>query len=479
MFKMIPIPGLWEKFGVGQPVRRTEDPVADVQGRGRYADDVNLEVQAYAAIVRASHAHGVIKGIDTAAALEMPGVLAVYTGADLAAAGYGSLKCMPPLKNRDGTPMKKPPRPALAIDKVRFVGDPVACVIAQTAIEAKEAAEAVILDIEPLPAVTLASEAVKPGAPLVFDDVPNNIALDWHYGDADKVREAFAKAAHVTRLAHAQHPPRESTAMEPRAAVAEYATRGASAFTFHVGCQGVFGLRAQLAEILNIPPARLRVLTGNVGGSFGMKAQAYPEYVCLLHAARLLGRPVKWTDERSSSFLSDSHGRDHEKVAELALDADGRFLAIRLTGTGNMGAYLGTVAPLPPTINAVKNMVSVYRTPLIEVVAQCVFTNTTYVSAYRGAGRPEGNYFMERLIDTAAAEMGIDRLELRRRNQIKPKEIPYAAASADQTYDSGDFPPPCSATHSNSRTGRALPSASARARSAASCAASRSAAISK
>src|SRR6202163_4671899 len=310
--------------------------------------------------------------------------------------------------------MKKPERPALAIDKVRFVGDPVACVVAETAIAAKEAAEAVALDIEPLPAVTLASEAVKPGAPLVFDDVPGNIALDYHYGDAMKVKAAFAQAAHVTRI-ELRNNRLVVSAMEPRAALAEYDGRG-ERFTFHVGCQGVFGLRAQLAEILNIAPAKLRVVTGNVGGSFGMKAQAYPEYVCLLHAARQLSRPVKWTDERSSSFLSDSHGRDHEKVAELALDADGRFLAVRLTGTGNMGAYLGAVGPLPPTVNAVKNMVSVYRTPLIEVATQCAFTNTPPVSAYRGAGRPEGNYFMERLIDTAARETGMDRLELRRRN---------------------------------------------------------------
>ena len=431
-------PSSWalEKFGVGQPVPRTEDPKL-VRGQGRYSDDLTFPGQAYAAIVRSSHAHGVIKGIDTAAAQEMPGVLAVYTGADLQAAGYGGLKCMPPLKNRDGTPMKKPPRPALAVDKVRFVGDPVACVIAQTAIEAKEAAEAVVLDIEPLPAVTRASEAVKPGAPQLFDDVPNNVALDYHYGDAEKVKAAFATAAHVTRL-ELRNNRLVVNAMEPRAAIADW-DPNSERFTFHVGCQGVFGLRGQLAEILNIPPAKLRILTGNVGGSFGMKAQAYPEYVCLLHAARLLKRPIKWTDERSSSFLSDSHGRDHEKVGELALDADGRFLAIRLTGTGNMGAYLGAVAPLPPTVNAVKNMVSVYRTPLIEVSTQCVFTNTSMVSAYRGAGRPEANYFMERLIDNAAREMGIDRLELRRRNQLKPREIPFAAAS-DQTYDSGDFP---------------------------------------
>jgi len=429
-------PNAWavQKFAVGQPVLRTEDPTL-VQGRGRYADDVNLPGQAFAVMVRSRHAHGVIKAIDTAKARTMPGVLAVYTGADLA--GYGSLKCVPPLKNRDGTPMAKPARPALATDKVRFVGDPIACVVAETALQARDAAEAVEADIAPLPAVTLASEAVKPGAPLVFDDVPNNVALDYHYGDAEKVKGAFAAAAHVTRLAM-RNTRLVVNAMEPRAAVAGYDGKS-ERFTFHAGSQGVFGLRGQLAEILNIPSGKLRVLTGNVGGSFGMKAQAYPEYVCLLHAARELKRPVKWTDERSSSFLSDSHGRDHEKVGELALDAEGHFLAIRLTGTGNMGAYLGAVAPLPPTINAVKNIVSIYRTPLIEVSTQCVFTNTSYVSAYRGAGRPEANYFMERLIDTAAAEMGIDRLELRRRNQLKSKEIPYAAAS-DQTYDSGDFP---------------------------------------
>ena len=425
-----------QKFGVGQPVPRTEDPKL-VRGEGRYTDDLSLPGQAYAAIVRSSHAHGVLKGIDTSAARAMPGVLAIYTGADLQAAGYGGLKCVPPFKNRDGTPMKKPLRPALAVDKVRFVGDPVACVIAETAIQAKEAAEAVVLDIEPLPAVTKASEAMKPGAPQLFDDVPDNVALDYHFGDAEKVKDAFAKAAHVTRLELLNNR-LVVNAMEPRAAIASYDAKS-ERFTFHVGCQGVFGLRGQLAEILNIPPAKLRLLTGNVGGSFGMKAQAYPEYIPMLHGARLLGRPVKWTDERSTSFLSDSHGRDHEKVAELALDAEGRFLALRLTGTGNMGAYLGAVAPLPPTLNAVKNMVSVYRTPLIEVETKCVFTNTSFVTAYRGAGRPEGNYFMERLIDNAAREMGIDRLELRRRNQLKPKEIPYAAAS-EQTYDSGDFP---------------------------------------
>jgi aerobic carbon-monoxide dehydrogenase large subunit len=423
-----------EKFGVGQPVPRTEDPTL-VRGQGRYTDDVSLPGQAYAVIVRSTHAHGIIRNIDTAEARAMPGVLGIHTGADLAAAGYGGLKCFPPLKNRDGTPMKKPLRPALPTDKVRFVGDPIACVVAETLAQAKDAAEAVVVDIEPLPAVTQASEAAKPGAPQLYDDVPGNLALDYLYGEPDKVAEAFAKAAHVTRL-DLRNNRLVVSAMEPRAAVAAYEK---DRFVIHVGCQGAFGMKGQLVEILNVPPEKVHVLVGNVGGSFGMKAAPYPEYVCILHAARALGRAVKWTDERSGSFVSDSHGRDHERSAELALDADGRVLALRLTGFGNVGAYLGFVAPLMATVNAVKNIVSVYRIPAIEVSTQLMFTNTTLVTAYRGAGRPEGNYFMERLLDNAAREMGIDRLELRRRNQIKPKEIPYKHVS-DQTYDSGDFP---------------------------------------
>jgi aerobic carbon-monoxide dehydrogenase large subunit len=423
-----------QKFGVGQPVPRNEDPKL-VRGEGRYTDDVSLPGQAYAVIVRSTHAHGIIRNIDTEAARAMPGVLAVYTGADLAAAGYGGLKCFPPLKNRDGTPMKKPPRPALPTDKVRFVGDPIACVVAESLAQAKDAAEAVVADIEPLPAVTKASDAAKPGAPQLYDDVPGNVALDYLYGEPDKVAEAFARAAHVTRLDLINNRLVVS-AMEPRAAVAAYDNER---FTIHVGCQGAFGMKGQLVEILGVPADKMRVVVGNVGGSFGMKAAPYPEYVCILHAARALGRPVKWTDERSGSFVSDSHGRDHERTAELALDAEGRFLALRLTGYGNVGAYLGFVAPLMATVNAVKNVVSVYRIPALEVSTKLMFTNTTLVTAYRGAGRPEGNYFMERLIDNAAREMGIDRLELRRRNQIEPKEIPYKHVS-DQTYDSGDFP---------------------------------------
>jgi carbon-monoxide dehydrogenase large subunit len=428
-------PNSWAvtKFAIGQPVKRSEDPKL-VRGEGRFTDDVSALRQAHAVMVRSRHAHGIIRAIDTAAARAMPGVLGVYTGADFAAAGYGTLKCIVPFKNRDGSEMKKPPRPAMPTDKVRFVGDPLACVVAETLLQAKDAAEAVEVDIEPLPSITNPEDAVRDGAPVIYDEAPDNVALDYHYGDSEQVAAAFAKAAHVTRLKLINNRV-VVNAMEPRAALALYE---AGRFTLHVPSQGVFGMRANVAQVLGIEPKLVRVLTGNVGGSFGMKAPIFAEYVCALHAARALGRPVKWTDERSGSFVSDSHGRDHRVTAELALDAAGNFLAVRLTSFGNMGGFLAAVAPIPSTLNAVKNVQNVYRTPLIEVSTKCVFTNTTQVSAYRGAGRPEGNYYMERLIDTAAAEMEIDRLELRRRNHIRARDIPCKTASG-MTYDSGDF----------------------------------------
>jgi carbon-monoxide dehydrogenase large subunit len=420
-----------EKFSVGQSVPRKEDPML-LRGEGHYTDDVSLPGQAYAVMVRSQNAHGVIRAIDIKAAREMPGVLGVYTGADLK--GYGPLKCIVPFNNRDGSPMKKPLREALAIGKVRYVGDPVAFVVAETVLAAKDAAEAVRVDIEPLPAVTAAEDAAQDGAPLLYDDVPGNVALDYHYGDAEAVKAAFAAAAHVTRL-KLVNSRLVVNAMEPRAALASY---DGKRFTLYVSSQGVFGMRANIADALGVAAKDVHVLSGQVGGSFGMKAAVFPEYICTLHAARALGRPVKWTDERSGSFVSDSHGRNHDVTSELALASDGTFLALRLTSFANMGAFLSPVAPMPGTINAVKNVQGMYRTPLIEVSTKCMFTNTSHVSAYRGAGRPEGNYYMERLIDAAAAEMGIDRLALRKRNQISPRDLPYKTASA-VTYDSGDF----------------------------------------
>jgi len=425
------------KFGIGQPVPRTEDPKL-LRGQGRYTDDITLPGQLHAYVVRSPHAHGDLRGIDVAEARAMPGVLGIWTGADLNAAGYGTLNCIVPFKNRDGSEMRKPARHSFATDKVRYVGDPVAVVVAETLAQAKDAAEAVSLDIEVLPAVTRAVDAAQPGAPQLYADVPGNIALDYHFGDAAQVNAAFARASHVARLELVNNRVVVS-AMEPRSANVAY-DKTSERWTVHIGCQGAWGLRNQLAnDILKVKPERVRVLVGNVGGSFGMKAQVYPEYAGLCHAARELGRPVKWTDERSSSFLSDSHGRDHEVTAELALDAQGKFLAVRLTSYGNMGAYLGSVAPLMSTFNAVKNTISVYRTELIEVSTRCVMTNTPPVSAYRGAGRPEGNYYMERLIEAAGAAMKIDPVELRRRNHIRPDEIPYKAPS-EMTYDSGNFP---------------------------------------
>jgi carbon-monoxide dehydrogenase large subunit len=365
----------------------------------------------------------------------MPGVKAVLTGADLA--GYGGLKCNLPLKNRDGSPIRYTPRPALPTDKVRFVGDPVACVVADTIAHAKDAAESVVLGIEPLPAVMSAREAAQPGAPKVWDAVPDNVALDFHYGDSAKVAEAFSKAAHVVKLPLINQR-MVVASIEPRSAIGEFDARDGK-WTLHSCSQGVFGLKNALRDILSVPADKVRVLTGNVGGSFGMKAAVYPEYVCILHAAKTLGRPVKWTDERSGSFVSDHHGRDHDMTVEVAFDAKGLILALRISGYGNLGGYCAFFGPLLPTLNVTKNIVSMYRTPLLEVSTKCVFSNTTLVSAYRGAGRPEGAFNMERTMDYAAAEIGIDRFQLRKRNFIRAKEMPFNAASG-MVYDSGDFP---------------------------------------
>ncbi|MBV9978560.1 xanthine dehydrogenase family protein molybdopterin-binding subunit [Bradyrhizobium sp.] len=424
-----------QKYGVGQPVRRKEDDTL-VRGKGRYTDDFNLPGQAYAWIVRSSHAHGIIRGIDTAAAKAMPGVLGVFTGADLAAANYAPFVCGLPLKNRDGTPLKQTNRTALMSDKVRYVGDPVAFVVAETAAQARDAAEAVVVDIDPLPAVTDAAEAAKPGAPQLYDHIPNNVALDYHYGDSEKLDAAFASAAHVTRL-DIVNTRVAVVSMEPRVALASF-DKKSERYTIQVPTQGVSGNKATLARILGVPPEKVRVLTANVGGSFGMKNVNYPEYVCILHAAKTLGRPVKWTDERSTSFLTDSHGRGQLIHAELALDAEGKFLAVRISGYGNLGAYITGVAPGPLSLNTGKNLASVYRTRLLGVDIKTVLTNTTLMGAYRGAGRPEANYYMERLIDRAADEMGINRLTLRKKNFIKPAQMPFPAASG-VTYDSGDF----------------------------------------
>src|SRR5258707_8067540 len=372
--------------------------------------------------------------IHTLAARAMPGVLAFYTAADLAQGGIGPLPPRQVMNNRDGTPMLSPTRYALATDKVRHVGEAVAVVIAETVAAAKDAAEAVAIDVDPLPAITEPGLAAAPDAPQIYDEVPGNVGLDFHYGDSEAVAAAFARAAHVTRL-DLRANRIIVNAMEPRSANAQYDPEPGH-WTLHIGCQGVFGFRNYIAGVLGVGRDKVRVLTDRVGGSFGMKQPTYPEHFCIMLAARELCRPVKWTDERSGSIISDTHGRDAQMTAQLALDRDGNFLAVRLTGYGNLGATYG--APGPSTRNAVRNTLGVYKTPLIEVNTKCVFTTTTPVGAYRGAGRPEANYYMERLGDAAAAEMGIDKIALRRRNHIPPEAMPYKSPNGN-TYDSGEF----------------------------------------
>ncbi|HWZ39056.1 MAG TPA: molybdopterin cofactor-binding domain-containing protein, partial [Bradyrhizobium sp.] len=330
-----------QKYGVGQPVRRKEDDTL-VRGKGKYTDDFSLPKQAYGWVVRSSHAHGVLKGIDTTAARTMPGVLGIWTGADLVGANFNPFTCGMPLKSRDGSPLLQTNRMPLATDKVRYVGDAIAFVVAETLAQARDAAEAVELDIDALPAVTDAAEAAKPGAPQLYDHIPNNVALDYHYGDTAKIEAAFASAAHVTKL-DIVNTRVAVVSMEPRVALGHY-DKASERYTLQVPTQGVSGNKAVMARILNVPPEKVRILTANVGGSFGMKNLNYPEYACILHAAKALGRPVKWTDERSTSFLSDSQGRAQLIHAELALDADGKFLAVRLSGYGNLGAFITGVA---------------------------------------------------------------------------------------------------------------------------------------
>ncbi len=423
-----------QKFSVGQPVLRSEDPKL-VRGEGIYTDDVNLPGQAYAAMARSHYAHGLIKSIDVSTAKSMPGVLAVYTADDLNA--YGPYPYRIAMNSRDGSPVLKPKRFALASTKVTYVGDPIACVIALTAAQAQDAAEAIGLEIEPLKPVLTMQEAVAPDAPQILDDVPGNVALDYHFGDSAKVEEAFASAAHVTKMFMTVARV-VVNAMEPRACVGSYDEK-TGRYTMYAPTQGVHGSKVFLAEMLGVAPDHVHFIANNVGGSFGLKGSMFAEYICALHGARALNRPVKWTDTRSGSFLSDHHGRDQEHLCELALDKDGHFLAIRCTGFGNLGGQMTMIGPLFSSFNIVKHVNGAYRTPLIEVSTRCVFTNMVPITAYRGAGRPEGNYYMERLIDMAAAEMGIDPADMRRRNHIQPDSMPCKTPSGS-TYDSGNFP---------------------------------------
>jgi aerobic carbon-monoxide dehydrogenase large subunit len=424
-----------EKFAIGQSVRRVEDPRL-VQGFGRYSDDVNLPNQAYAVVVRSPHAHAAIRSIDTSAARRAGGVLGVFTGEDLAADKLGDLPTDKTRKRRDGSPAFATSRPALVRGRARHVGDPVALVVAQTIEQAVDAAELVAVGYEPLPAVAATADAMRPGAPSVWNEVPDNIAFVWEAGNKDAVARGITGAAHVTRLDFVVS--RVAAApMEPRGAVGEW-DRRTGRYTLHTGIQHPHALRTLLAEqVFKVPQSNMHVITGEVGGSFGMKSGAYPEPVLVLWAAKRLGRPVKWTSDRREGFVTDEHGRDNVSTAELALDASGKFLALRVAINLNIGAYL-TPRSAGPGTNNVGGIAGVYTTPAIHVQTTGLFSNTTPTGPYRGAGRPEATYAIERVIDVAARELKIDPIELRRRNLIPASAMPFKTGLVF-TYDCGEF----------------------------------------
>jgi carbon-monoxide dehydrogenase large subunit len=422
--------------GIGASVRRRED-LRFLSGRGNYTDDITRPGQLYAVIVRSPHPHAAIRGIDTAAAKAAPGVHAVFTGADLAAEKVGGLPCGWQVRNKDGSPMAEPPHPVLAIGKVRHVGDPVAVVIAETKAQARDAAELVSVTYDVLPAAATLEAALRPGAPLVHDDVPGNICYDWHLGDKDATDAAFARAHKVATLELVNNR-LIPNAMEPRAAVGEY-DPSSGEYTLYTTSQNPHVIRLLMgAFVLNIPEHRLRVVAPDVGGGFGSKIYHYAEEAIVTWASAKVKRPVKWTAERSESFMSDAHGRDHVTVAEMALDAEGKFLGLRVRTLANMGAYLSTFAPCVPTYLYATLLAGVYTTPAIYAEVKAVFTNTVPVDAYRGAGRPEATFLLERLVDICALEMGMDRVEIRRRNFIPASAFPYQTPVALQ-YDSGDY----------------------------------------
>ena len=420
--------------GIGASVKRKED-LRFLSGRGQYTDDIVRPGQTWAYILRSPHAHARIRGIDTAAAKSMPGVVAVFTGADMA--GIGGLPCGWQIHSKDGSPMAEPKHPVLAEGKVRHVGDPVAVVIAESRAQAKDAAEAIVVDYEVLPAAATMEAALAPGAPQIHDNAPGNLCYDWHIGDKAVNDAAFAKAYKVVSFETTNNR-LVPNAMEPRSAIAEY-DRTTGEYTLWTTSQNPHVIRLLMgAFVLQIPEAKLRVIAPDVGGGFGSKIYHYAEEAIVTWAAGKTGRPVKWTAERTESFQSDAHGRDHITKAELALDKDGRFLGLRVSTLANMGAYLSTFAPCVPTYLYATLLAGVYTTPTIYAEVKAVFTNTVPVDAYRGAGRPEATYLLERLVDIAAAEMGMDRIEIRRRNFIPADAFPYQTPVALQ-YDSGNY----------------------------------------
>jgi carbon-monoxide dehydrogenase large subunit len=423
---------------IGKPVRRVED-FRLLTGAGEFTDDLNLERQAHAALVRAPHAHARVLGIDTAPALRMPGVVAVLTAADYVADGMrpmfaqGNPKDVE-LRNRDGSPIYYPPLEPLVTARVRRLGEALAMVVAESGDAARDAAEAVVVEYAPLPAETDPLRALGPDAPQLWAQASGNVCVHDHKGDTARVDAAFAAAAHVTRMSFVNNRV-NGVPMEPRAAIGDH-DRGSGRSLLIAGSQGVHRFQRELAHAFGEPPGNFRVVSRDTGGGYGTRNHLYPEFVLVVWAARRLRRPVKWTATRSESFLGDYYGRDLVTRAELALDAAGRFLALRTEHVANLGTHAVSFVPIArgPTV-----MNGLYHIPQLETTMRAVYTNSTPVTAYRGAGRPEAIFVIERLADAAAAQMGIDRVELRRRNLIASERLPYTNALG-VTYDSGEFP---------------------------------------
>jgi carbon-monoxide dehydrogenase large subunit len=425
------------KFGIGQSVRRLEDPRL-LTGGGRYTDDTRLEsTAARAYVLRSPHAHADIKRIDTTAARKAPGVLLVFTGEDVRKEGFGDVPCIVPLENKDGSQRGDTPRPMLAQGRVRHVGDPVALVVAETLEQAKDAAELIEVDYAPRPHVVGTYEAAQPGAPLVHDNIQNNIVFDWAMGDKAATDSAFATAARVVSL-RLVNQRLVVNSMEPRGAICTYDAADDRS-TLWLSSQGVHMIRPVVADmILKIGSPKLRVRTGDVGGGFGMKIFVHPEYPLVVWASRALKRTVKWIPDRQEAFQSDVQGRDHVSIAEMALDKDAHFLGCRITTYAALGAYLNHFSVFIPTMAGSSMLVGLYQTPACYVNVKGVMTNTVPTDAYRGAGRPEAAYLLERFVDHIARETGMSPDEIRARNLVKPSQIPWKTSLGD-TYDSGDF----------------------------------------
>ena len=421
------------EFAIGQGVSRFEDPRL-VRGGGRYTDDIKLPGLVHGVVLRSPRAHAKIRSIDITTAKTAPGVLAVLTSADIKAAGYGDLPVPGGLKRRDGSPMYRPRYPILAEDRVRWVGDSVAFVVAETVAQALDAAEMISVDYEELPAVTSTAEAPKPGAPRVWDDCPDNICFVELIGDKAAVDAAFARAAHVTRHRFVINRVTAAT-MEPRGAVGDY-NAADGRYTIYTPMQRPHPTRADLAKVLKVPESKVRIVTGDTGGSFGMKSPIFNETPLVLLASKLTGRPVKWISTRTEAFLSDAQARDNVTEAELALDKDGNFIAFRVKTFAAIGAYLQH--SMPAFVLNAGTLAGVYRTSAMHVDITAVFSNTNPMRPYRGNGRPEAAYVIERMVDLAAVELGMDPTELRRRNYVPPSAMPFKTGLTF-TYDSGEF----------------------------------------